>query len=245
MTSRPFTIDDQGPTPPSLENAGKLSGVLNNQYILYRFASSVFENPKVGLLSAFFLSINPAHIWLTGTPLSEMPNAMLLLAAIWTFRLYLKKSRPVYLFTTAFVLALANGLRFEFWLISILFSLIVLVQCLLEFIKRSARVRRSINLVIAALIPWIFPIGWLIGNYAETQNPFYSLQAIKAYKFQWYSNDTSQVYCRICQQWEISRIARCPIRLVSALIFAHFISLRRVYNRDMQLASKRISCCRP
>jgi hypothetical protein len=159
--------------------------------LMYRLASSLFDSPKVGLLSAFILSLNPAHVWLAGTPLSEAPNAMFLLAAIWMFSLYLKNTRQAFLFTAACCLALANGLRFESWLISILFSLVVLGECVLERLRRCAPARRLIQLISAAAIPWIFPAGWLIGNYIETRNPFYSLQAIKAYKFQWYAHNTA------------------------------------------------------
>ena len=44
---------------------------------------------------------------------------------------------------------------------------------------------------MGALIPWIFPAGWLIGNFIETRNPFSSTQAIQAYKLHWYGQDTS------------------------------------------------------
>lgn len=158
---------------------------------MYLIASSLFENRIVGLLSAFFLSVNPAHVWLSGVPLTEMPNAMFVLVAVWAFGSYLKSLKRGYLFTAVGALALANGFRFESWLVSVLFSLIVLGECILGFIKRKIQVRNAITLVVAAFIPWIFPLGWLIGNYIETQNPFYYSEAIKAYKFHWYGHGIS------------------------------------------------------
>src|SRR4030065_154798 len=74
-----------------------------------------FGRRKAGLISALLLSVNPAHIWLSGAPLTEMPNAMLVLAAIYAFSLYLKSSKRSCLFTAACILAVANGFRFGAW----------------------------------------------------------------------------------------------------------------------------------
>jgi hypothetical protein len=159
--------------------------------LMYFLASSLFESQAAGLISAFLLSVNPAHIWLSATPLTEMPNATLVLAATWSFGVYLKNSKRVWLFIAAGALALANGFRFESWLISALFTLIVLSKGFLWVIRRKNQPGETLFLVIAACIPWVFPLGWMIGNYIETQNPFYFTEAIRAYKLQWYGQDVS------------------------------------------------------
>lgn len=160
--------------------------------LMYLLASSLFKSKIVGLVSAFLLGVNPAHIWLSGTPLTEMPNVMLIFAAIWAFGLYLQTPKWLYLFTAAFALALANGFRFESWLISVLFTLIIFGQVFFKFIKEEkAEAREVLNLVVAACIPWVFPLFWLIGNYVQTQNPFFFTAEIQAYKLQWYGNDIS------------------------------------------------------
>jgi hypothetical protein len=47
-----------------------------------QIAFYLFESRLVGLVSVYFLSVNPVHIWLTGVSLTEMPNAMLVLTAV-------------------------------------------------------------------------------------------------------------------------------------------------------------------
>jgi hypothetical protein len=121
-----------------------------------------------------------------------MPNAMLIFAAIWAFGLYLQTPQWLYLFMAACALALANGFRFESWLISVLFTLVVFGQVSFKLIKKEkTEIGEVLNPVVAACIPWIFPLFWLIGNYVETQNPFFFSTAIQAYKLQWYGHDTS------------------------------------------------------
>lgn len=159
--------------------------------LMYLLASSLFESRKAGLISAFLLSVNPAHIWLSGAPLTEMPNAMLVLAAMYAFSLYLKSSKRSYLFTAACILAVANGFRFESWLISLMFTLTLLGMGLFRMIKRKIQTGEMLNLVMAACIPWLFPLGWVAGNYIETRNPFYFSDVVRDYNLLWYGHEIS------------------------------------------------------
>jgi hypothetical protein len=159
--------------------------------LMYLLASSLFDSRKAGLVSAFLLSVNPAHIWLSGAPLTEIPNAMLVLAAIYAFSLYLKSSKRSFLYTAACILAVANGFRFESWLISLMFSLTLLGLGLLGIIQKKIHAREMLNLIVAAFIPWLFPLGWVVGNYLETQNPFYFSDVVRDYNLLWYGREIS------------------------------------------------------
>jgi 4-amino-4-deoxy-L-arabinose transferase-like glycosyltransferase len=156
--------------------------------VIYFLASSLFESRSVGMMSALLLSLNPAHIWLSGTPLTEMPHAMFVLIAIWTFGMYLKKSQSAYLFSAALALALANGFRFEAWLISMIFTFFLVSKIIWQAVNRRIQGDTLRNIFVAMVIPWIFPLAWVIGNYLETKIVFYFAEAIKAYKFQWYGH---------------------------------------------------------
>jgi hypothetical protein len=167
-----------------------LTGVVS-MIVMYLIASSLFESRLAGLLSAFLLCVNPVFNWLAGTPLTEMPNAMLIFVAVWTFCLFLKSRKLGYIFITACFLALANGLRYESWLFSVIYSLTLLGEFAAGVVKRKFQVGKTVNLLIAAFIPWVVPFGWLIINYHETHNPFYFAQAVRTYNQQWYAHNIS------------------------------------------------------
>ncbi len=159
--------------------------------VMYLIASSLFDSRLVGLLSVFLLCVNPVYNWLAGTPLTEVPNAMFVFVAIWTFILYLKSRKSGYVFITASFLAFANGFRYESWLFSVIFSLTLLGEFAVGVVKRKFKVGKTVNLAIAAFIPWVVPFGWLIINYLQTHNPFYFAQAVKIYNQQWYAHNIS------------------------------------------------------
>lgn len=159
--------------------------------LMYLLASSLFDNRIIGLIGAFLLSVNPAHIWLSGVPLTEIATTVFLLAALWAFNLYLKNSKQHYLFIAACALALANGFRFEPWIFSVLFSLVLVGQVAIAIAGRKIELREAFRQVGAALIPWLLPLAWVIGNYIETQNLFFNFDAVRTYNLRWYGPDIS------------------------------------------------------
>ncbi|KPK74380.1 MAG: hypothetical protein AMJ79_14305 [Phycisphaerae bacterium SM23_30] len=158
---------------------------------MYLLTSALFEKRRTGIISAILLSVNPAHLWLSSTALTEMPQTMLILGFMWFFTLYLKTNKKHFLYGGAVILALANGFRFESWIISLLFSITLLGKGIKQFLQKDTNIRLLFNQGMAAIIPWVFPLAWLIGNYMETGNPLYFLETIRAYKKTWYGQNAS------------------------------------------------------
>ncbi|NNJ09829.1 hypothetical protein EKD04_005775 [Chloroflexales bacterium ZM16-3] len=158
--------------------------------LIYMLASSTFASRAVGLVAAFLLAINPAHIWLSDVPLTELPTAALVFAGVWATGRYLKRPQPRDLILASGALALANGFRFESWIISALFSLTLLGQVLAELARRELRRGAALGIATAAAAPWIFPLAWVVGNYVQLGDPLYFMGAIRAYKLQWYGDET-------------------------------------------------------
>nr|MBC8446001.1 glycosyltransferase family 39 protein [Chloroflexota bacterium] len=159
--------------------------------LMYQLTSSLFESRETGLVSAVLLAVNPIHTWLSSTPLTGMPQTTLVLASTLGFTLYLKSKRQRYVYISAFMLALANGFRYESWMVSIVFSLYLIGEGILHFWRKDSDIRQLLTLMVAASIPWVFPLGWIIGNYMETGNPLYFLASVKSYKLTWYGESRS------------------------------------------------------
>lgn len=168
--------------------------------LMFMLASQLFNSWKVGLVSCFLLAVNPVHIWLSSTPLTEMLHAMLVIASLWAFTLYLKNFRRLYLYASACLIALASGIRFEAWLISSIYSLALVTLAALAFTRKQKGYPIIIrDVVLALIVIWVFPIAWIIGNFTSTGNPLYFLDAIKDYKILNYGNNVS--YAREVETW--------------------------------------------
>ena len=160
-------------------------------FIMYLLTKQLFNDSRVALVSATLFSLNPAFIWLSSTPLTEMPYSLLILAFLWLFVTYLGNQKRVYLFFSAFALVLVNGFRFEAWLITGIFSAFLMGSQMMQLLSKKSLRTNEIILGVTAIIPWIFPCTWIIGNYLETGDPFFMLSAIKTYKLTFYGQDIS------------------------------------------------------
>ena len=92
------------------------------------------------------------------------------------------------------MLTLANGFRYESWMISIVFSVYLIGEGILHFWHRDSDIRQFLTLMIVAAIPWVFPLGWIIGNYIKIGDPLYFLTYQTWYKPTWYGQSRSYNY---------------------------------------------------
>ncbi len=135
---------------------------------------------RLALLSAFLLAVNPAHLWLSAAPLSEMPYFTLLMGCLLGLARYLRGGRALPLLTSAACLALANGFRFEGWVIALLYSLFLLWR-----LARPASGAPSSGpalLLGAALLPWTIPALWAGAAWLQSGSPLAFLETIRLYK---------------------------------------------------------------
>lgn len=156
-----------------------LTAVYSITYLLSR-------NRIAGLVSMLLLCFNPVNLWLSATPLTEMPSSAMILVAIAGALLYLREGKAWPLRVSALALFLANGLRYESWIYSGLFSLLVVVVEAQKIIKHQKSIREAAPFILTALIPWIVPVVWLVGNYVQKQDALYFVKDIRNYKATYY-----------------------------------------------------------
>lgn len=157
--------------------------------LMYHLATLLFNSRTIGLVSATLLAVNPVHLWLSATPLTEISHIVLVLAALVSFVLYLRHARSRYLYLSAACLLIGNSLRFEAWMISLVFSTSLVSLAAFRSLRQRDRVRMPRTLVLAAAIPWLFPAFWLVASYLSTGDPFSSLGDIRAWKQTWYGGE--------------------------------------------------------
>ena len=154
--------------------------------LMYRLSSTLFNDHQVGLISALLLATNPVHIWLSSTSLTETVQVTLVLAFLLSFTRYLRNGRYGFGFLSALVLAVANGFRFDAWIISGVFGVYLIGEEVLRVLRDGLGVRLVLPRVVAALIPWGFPVVWMMACYVKTGNPLSSTASAALYKRSWY-----------------------------------------------------------
>lgn len=158
--------------------------------LLYCLTTTLFRSRTMALLGACLLAVNPVHLWLSATPLTEVPQTTLVLGALTSFAVFLRREHYRWLYGSAVLLACANGFRFESWMLSIIWSIYVVLMAFLHR-RRRGETSTTWRLIAAAALPWTVPGIWLIGNYLITGDPLFFLRSIKAYKLTWYGTDSS------------------------------------------------------
>ncbi len=159
--------------------AGALSLLL-----MYALTLALFNKQRLALLSAALLALNPVHLWLSSTPLTEIFHTTLVLAGMAAFVRFQRGAARRWLFLAAAALALANGFRFEAWMLSLVWSLYLGAMALHALARRRGAPWRA--WLVAAALPWLFPVLWLVGSYVETGSLLTFFSGVKSYKAQWY-----------------------------------------------------------
>ena len=150
--------------------------------LVYFLASLLFKDRRIGLIAAVLLAVSPAHIWLSSVPLTAIPYFALLSLAMVAFALYSNTRSLWYAYLAAVALGIANGFRFEAWVITGLFSLFMLWESVAELWRERKPTRHALCLAMPALIPWAFPLAWILVSVVQTGDPLSSLASVRSYK---------------------------------------------------------------
>jgi hypothetical protein len=159
--------------------------------LVYRLGLEIFKSRQIGLISSVLLTVSPAHVWLSSTPLTESFYTTVILACMLSYILYLRTQRYFLVILSALSLFIANGIRFEAWMVSIVFSSLLAGGALLQFRQGKIDVKQLLLALLPAAIPWLFPLAWLIGNSVYKDDPLYFLHSITSYKLLWYGSGRS------------------------------------------------------
>lgn len=151
--------------------------------LMYQLGQQVTQDYRVALLGAGLLALNPVHIWLTAVPLTEIWAFAILLVFLVGFLRYLRERRASDLWLAAGALLVANSLRYEAWMWSVLFSGAVGLHALRA---KGLDAPQRLSLLAAGVLPWVVPIVWVIGNAWQTGDPFYFYTYTKAYERTWH-----------------------------------------------------------
>ena len=154
--------------------------------LMFVLARQLFKSNWIALISVALLAVNPAHIWLSSVPLTEIMQAAFLLAFAALHARWIETARPRHLLLCAACLGIATTIRFEAWLFGLVFS------ALLAWNVWRMPTRRNMPVAVLALaLVWIFPTTWVVGNAAITGDPLFFIESKKQFDFKWYGSGQS------------------------------------------------------
>ena len=160
-------------------------------YPTFKLAELLFKDKWTASLASFLVAFSHIHIWLSSVPLTEIYQILFVLFFLWQFCAYLESERKTNLVYAGLSLLLANGFRFEAWMVSALFSSLVTLMELNRLRRKEATPRGFFTILAIVCIPWTFPVFWIISNYAHTGDPIYFISFIREYKDRWYGDGGS------------------------------------------------------
>jgi hypothetical protein len=153
-------------------------------FFIYKLTYALFANSRIALISVVLLAVNPAHIWLSSVPLTEIMQAAFILGFLWANVEYILGKPIYYFYLSVALLSLDNTVRFEGWIFSVLF----MIQMFFLLWRKHIRLH---NLTIALVLLWIFPFAWITGNYLKTGDPLFFMTVNRAFDTKWYGSYSS------------------------------------------------------
>ncbi|MDZ4713047.1 MAG: glycosyltransferase family 39 protein [bacterium] len=139
--------------------------------LIYFYKSIILcFDKRIAFVSSLVFCLFPFQVWLSISGLPESVFFFFIIAGIYYFiKWKLSGGKSKYLVFSAISFALSNGFRYEGWLFSGVFVLLVLSEILIE-----RKINRNIirNFLIS-LISFSTIIWWLLQNYFDHQNMFF------------------------------------------------------------------------
>lgn len=126
----------------------------------YFLSMEILNNKIYANISTFLLATNHVHIWLSSVPLSEIYiDLFIFIALAATFR-WIKDRNLIYVLISSIAMFIANGIRYESWIISI-------ILCIYQQYIILKSIRYHVKSVIYStinLFPLVIIIIWLLLN---------------------------------------------------------------------------------
>jgi hypothetical protein len=170
-------------------------------------ARDLVGSQLVGLVAILITTFLPWHLWFSLSGLVEPIFHFFVILGFFAYLHWMKTGSKSHLLIAALSFLLSGMLRYEGWLFSLPFTLLLLVRQGLT-LRRHGSIDPFITL--CALIPWVFPAFWTAFLYLRYGDPIFYATVTRDYYLQRHGPDSLMV-----------RIARYPRHLVqvSPLVF--------------------------
>jgi len=179
----------------------------------------LFGRRITGVLAAALLGVNPAHLWLSQVPLTEIFFFALLAGAALAVVTWAHAGRNLWLAGATLLLTLASGVRVEGWLFAATLGAALVVTVVPSL--RRGDWRGAWPRLAAAVALAVVPLTWLASNWAVTHDPLYFINVTRGFDQQWYGAAyTYQPYLQVAWRLDPLALILLPVALIFGLVAA-------------------------
>lgn len=190
--------------------------------LTYGLTGRLFQNRTTALVASALLALNPAHVWLSSTALTEIPYFVCILGVTLGVLYFLETSNYRALLAASLLLLAANGSRFEGWMFSIVYSLFLTTYWLYQAYKAGGMRLRLLPILALAALPWAFPIYWTVSDYLVYHTWLSFMDVVTSWKSTYYGTQHSfryywDTFIRLDRLGIVFLLAALPALIVATL----------------------------
>jgi len=191
-------------------------------YPLYWFTRNVFNTRSGAILVACIYTLTPLVIRNSFQALPAVPFAFFLALSMYYLSAYLKEEKIVFVMLSALAINLAGALRYEAWIISFLFGVILLLN------------KHYRSFLIFGGIASLFPLSWILGGYIIHNDWLYSFH----YSTEWANQEIPKIN-EITRVDLVKRILFFPFSIF--VVFSPLVFALILYIIPSSLIKKRVT----
>lgn len=183
-------------------------------FYLYKAVLICFDK-KNAFFSTLIFCLFPFQVWLSISGLPESIFFFFVIAGIYYFiKWRFQGEKNIYLILSAVSFALSNGFRYEGWLFSGTFILLVLYDIIIE--KKITK--KIIKNIAISLISFSTIVWWLLQNYIDHQNVFF------------FAEETTKIFNQFNTAGFMQRLVQYPTFIFFIAPITTFFALRTLYQ---------------
>jgi len=191
----------------------------------YFFTKREF-NEKGAFIATIFLAISPILFHNSFLALSETPYLFFLALTINCLSKGLREDSILYMLIAGLTISIASGIRYEAWIITAILAGVI-------FLLKRWKMFFTFSLTAA-----LFPCYWLLSNWLETGDPFYSIQGTYHWSFEVMGNNDSldfNTYLRRIWFFPFSWVIAAGIPVGFIILKTIFKSYTKKYRNNLHI----------
>ncbi len=179
----------------------------------------LFQRRRAGVLAALLVGLNPAHLWLSQVPLSEIFFFALLAGATLALVVWAQTGRHHWLAAATGLMALTSGVRIEGFLFAATMGAALVVSTWPYLRRKDWRGGWPRWAAAAALT--VVPLVTMISNWIVNHDPIYFINVTRGFDEKYYGAVTTYApYFQVAWRLDPLALVLLPVALLFGLLMA-------------------------
>ncbi len=182
-------------------------------FYFFKLTEEVFDR-KTAFWSTVIFSVFNFQVWLSTSGLPESIYFFFVIGGIFYYIKFLQTTKLNYVMLGAVFFAFSNLLRYEGWLFSIVFTLLIAS----DIIRTKKFTKKYFISVLISLISFLTILWWLMQNYLDFKDPFF------------FAKETARIYESLNSAGIIQKVFQYPVFIFYIAPITSVLALKVVYK---------------